>query len=258
MYRMLCGTYGVDIHHEYICTHVQKLAALYYMGFVDKVEAKRKLKELHGSAIEYSRKDIWIDSSNKLSWLIEPLNELFPRAKFLMIVRDGRKVVSSFYYKLRNEMYDDENTKVMQTWLENQEKLPIPPPEKKYWWNVPQSTQRYHNEFKSFNRLQKIAYHWDECNRFVLECFKNLKENQKMIVRLEDVISNEFELEKTIEFLGIEYDTIFFKYVKTPRNVFFPLDFQLTPKQNEQFDAICSEMMEKLGYKDKDTYVVKY
>ncbi len=58
--------------------------------------------------------------------------------------------------------------------------------------------------------------------------------------------------------MGIEYDPIYFEYVQTPRNVFFPLDFQLTPTQNEEFDLICSDMMEKLGYKDKETYVVDY
>ena len=258
LYRMLTGTEGVKIHHEYVCTHVQKLAALYYMGLIEKKEVKDTLMELHGAAIKYTTDNIWIDSSNKLSWLIEPLNELFPTSKFLLIVRDGRNVVSSFYYKLRDEMYDDNSVKIMENWLNNRKELTIPPPEKKYWWNIPQENQPFYEEFKEFNRLQRAAYHWSECNRFVLECFENLNDDQKMTVRLEDIVNNEIELRKTIEFMGIKYDPLFFEYLQTPRNVFFPLHFQLTPKQNKEFDSICSGMMRKLGYKDKDTYVVNY
>ena len=255
---MLTGTEGIEIHHEFICTHVQKLAALYYMGLIEKNDVKDSLLELHGSAIKYTADNIWIDSSNKLSWLIEPLNDLFPNSKFLLVARDGRKVVASFYYKLRNEMYDDESVKIMQEWLDNKKELPTPPPEKKYWWNIPQKYQPFYDEFKKFNRLQRTAYHWSECNRFVLECFKRLNKDQTLVVRQEDIVSDETELKKTIEFMGIEYDPIYFEYVQTPRNVFFPLDFQLTPTQNEEFDLICSDMMEKLGYKDKETYVVDY
>ena len=44
------------------------------MGIIQKKEVKERLLDFHGGAIEYSTDSFWIDSSNKLSWLIEPLN----------------------------------------------------------------------------------------------------------------------------------------------------------------------------------------
>ena len=99
-YKMLAGHEKVEIHHEYLCTHVQPLSVKYYMGLMNEEEIIEKLKEVYLSAVIYSDKDFFIDCSLKLSWLILPLLKIFPEAKFIVLTRDGRKVVSSFYHKL--------------------------------------------------------------------------------------------------------------------------------------------------------------
>lgn len=255
---MITGAENVEIHHEFVCTHVQKIAAMYYMGFIDKAAVKEKLMELHGSAIQYTNAMVWIDSSNKLSWLIEPLSEMFSNAKFLALVRDGRKVTSSFYYKLRNEMYDDLSTSIMQRWIENRNILPPPPPEKKYWWNIPQSGQNMCYEFRSFNRLQRISWHWRECNLQILESFSRLPKDRTRIVRLEDMVNEKSVLKDTLDFIEIEYDDLYFSFLKKPRNVFFPMDFQLTSRQFDQFYAICADMMKRFGYDKRPLYEVQF
>lgn len=258
LYRMLAGADDLEIHHEYVCTHVQPLAARYFMGLISKKEVKKELGKLHGSAIGHSPKKTWIDCSNKLSWLIEPLLEMFPNAKFLLVTRDGRKVTSSFFYKLREEMYDDESVRVMQTWLKNTKKSPMPPPEKKYWWNIPRKGQAFHQEFEAFDRLERTAYHWAECHRFILEKFEKINPSQVKKVRLEDMVADGNILKETLEFLGVDDDPFHFEYIQSPKNVFFPLDFQLTQSQLEKFNRIAGPMMKTLGYADKDSYVVRY
>jgi len=258
MFRMLSGSKDLEIHHEFCCTHVQKLACLYSMKIVSKEYVKEKLKKIYLSAIKNSESSLWIDSSNKLSWIIEPLIEVFPNAKFLLITRDGRKVTSSFYYKLRDEMYDDRSVSILKKWLDNKKNELIPPPEKKYWWNIPQKNQNFHEEFKDFNRLQRVAYHWYTCNKVVLDSFEKIPKSQQYIVKLEELVKEEKKLKDVIKFLEIKFDHLFVKYLQTPRNVFFPLDFQLTKKQLKQFNEICLPLMIELGYNKDKSYVVKY
>ena len=105
IYKMLLGTPGVEVHHEYLLTHIQQLAALYSMGISSRGDAQQALELLYGAAVELSDAAIWVDCSNKASWLIEPLRDIFPNARFVVLYRDGRKVTSSFFHKLAAEVY---------------------------------------------------------------------------------------------------------------------------------------------------------
>ena len=91
-----------------------------------------------------------------------------------------------------------------------------------------------------------------------MDSFAKLDPSRVCKIRLEDVRKDQELLRKVIEFIGIKYDSTFFEYLQTPRNVFFPLDFQLTESQLNLFNRICSQMMERLGYKNEELYIVKY
>lgn len=257
MFKMLSGTEGVEIHHEYVHTHVQKIAVLYYMRRLTKEQAQQALSSLHASAIHYASDPLWIDSSHKLSWLVEPLIEMFPNARFLNVVRDGRKVVGSFFVKLSDEIYRDDAMEVLDRWLVDPT-LPIPPPEKKYWWNIPQSGQPFYKEFANFNRFERICYHWQECNRFVLDTLQVVPADQKMTVKLEELTRDEAALRRVMQFLTIPYSESFFEFLQTPHHVLFPMDVQLTAEQRAQFNEICQPMMQQLGYSQSEAYKVVY
>ena len=256
-FRMLSGSPGLEIHHEYAVLETQRLAALYFMGKIDSSQVRRELQEMHASAVHYSPASTWIDSSNKLSWIIEPLAEQFPDSKFLAIVRDGRKVVASFNYKLREEMYDDNSVDILTRWLDNPS-LPYPPPEKRIWWNIPQEGNPWHKDFPMFNRLQRVSYHWAESNRVILESFSHLEPSRVKLVKLEELCNDSVLLEEALNFVGVPMDDTFLPYLQTPRNVFLPLDFQLTRHQLPLFNEICGPMMKTLGYDQTESYHVKY
>jgi len=258
IFKLLSGIPIIEIYHEYLCTHIQPYTALYYMQIITEDEAEQKLKELYGSAIYYSKAKYWVDCSNKLSWVIELLFELFPSAKFVNLLRDGRKVASSFFHKLSNEMYDDESVRIMQKWLSNRDKLPIPPPEKKYWWNIPQPGQPFHNDFKNLNRFQRCCYQWVESNRIILDSLEKVPEEQKLFVKLEELTNNRETLRQFLKFFDVEYEEHYFEFIQVPQNVIFPMDFKLTDEQMEQFEQIAGSMMEKLGYAGTEEYGVDY
>lgn len=258
IFKLLTGISEVEIYHEYLCTHIQQVAALYYMKIISKMEVKQKILDTHGAAIYYSKAKYWVDCSNKLSWVIEPLFELFPQSKFVNLVRDGRKVANSFFYKLSDEMYDDESVKIMQDWLKDQENLPIPPPEKKYWWNIPREGQPFAGEFSKFDRFQRCCYQWREANRVVMESLKKVPREQLLFVKLEELTTKRDVLKRFLDFFEVKYEEHFFEFLQTPQNVIFPMDFKLTDTQLKQFDEIARGMMKKLCYADKEEYEVKY
>lgn len=259
MFRMLTGSDCVEAHHEYNCLMVQKIGVLYHSGAITRNECKRQVSEIYSPAIAYSPDSIWIDSSNKCAWIIDILADLYPSAKFLNLVRDGRKVVSSFYYKLREEMYDDLSTLRTTKFLKDPSNHELLPPlEKKYWWYVPVGKHEEFSEFKRYNRFERCCYHWNYVNSLILETFNNINSDHCMTSKLEDLVSDEKELNRVLTFLGVDHDPVYIEYLKTPRNVFHPLDYQIPRKFQTSFESICGPMMAKLGYEDQKGYKVDY
>ncbi len=255
-YKMLAGHEEVEAHHEYLCTHVQRLGVLYYMGLKDKDYIIRELYNIYGSALLYSNSRIFIDCSNKLTWLIEPLMELFPDCKFVAISRDGRKVVTSYYYKLRCEIYDDRSTAILLNWYKNGCKDIAPPPEKRYWWNIPPIGHELHYKFSELSRFERICYHWNESYKTIIE-HNSLIDNM-ILVRLEDIISDEDRLIEVFEFMGLPYKKVHFEIFSKPTNVSFPINFRMSNEQEEMFWGMCSNIMNKLGYDRKGPNDVRY
>lgn len=170
--KLLGGVPGVEMHHEYLCTHVQPVAARYAMGLADAAEVRGVIEACHGAAIRLSNAPVWGDSSNKLSWIIPILAELYPLARFAHVVRDGRKVASSFFHKLGDECYDDASVAALAAWAEGG--AAMPPPEKRYWWPLPLAGHPAHAAFGGFDQFRRIAFHWAEINRTVLEASERL------------------------------------------------------------------------------------
>jgi hypothetical protein len=257
-FRMLSGIQNIEIHHEYAVPHLQKIACEYYMGLISEREVESFLENNHSAAIFHSSSGLWADSSNKLVWIIKILRNMYPESRFLGIVRDGRKVVPSYYYKLREEMYDDASVKKVSDWLGNKTRTPAPPPEKKYWWNIPQPGQPWAEEFSTFSRFQRVCYHWANSNTTMLNGFKGLSNSNCLLVHLEDIKSDEQALKSCIDFIGLKYDPIFFEYLQTPRNVFYPMQYKMNQSQLHDFNLICSEVMHVLGYSSREEYHVEY
>jgi len=259
MMEKLLGRFeNVEMHHEYLCTHVQPLAVRYYMGLISLDKVCDILEGLHGAAIRYSDKELWGDSSNKLSWLIEPLDKLFETAKFIHLVRDGRKVVSSYYHKLNNECYDDKSTSILQAHIDDPARYPAPPPEKKYWWNLPRPGTSLCDEFRQYTQFQRICFHWAEVNRFILDKLKNIEPKRKRIYKLEELVKTPELVKDMLEFLGLPYTDEDFAILQRPHNVSVPEDYPLTEEQIRQFYNIAGDMMRYFGYDKSAEYRVVY
>jgi sulfotransferase family protein len=250
LHKALSAADDVEMHHEYMVHHVQPLAVRRYHGLADAAEARRVLTATHAAAIRYSDAAHWGDSSNKLSWLIEDLAALLPEAKFVHLVRDGRKVAGSYFNKLSAECYDDRSVQVFQAFLDDPARVPAPPPEKKYWWPL--------GGDPNFDQFARIAWHWAEINRVILDQLAALPAERHLFVRLEDLLVSPALVRALFAFLGLAYRDRHFQVFARPHNVNRPEDRPLSDVQRTSFDAVAAAMMQRLGYTDRAEYVVNY
>jgi hypothetical protein len=258
LHKLLSGMGGVEVHHEYAVQIVQPLAVHRYLGLADAAEAHRVLETAHGAAIRYCGEAHWGDSSNKLSWLIPDLAALFPEARFVHLVRDGRKVAGSYFRKLGAECYDDRSSAILQAFYDDPAQTPAPPPEKKYWWPVPRKGAADAQAFRLFDQFERIAWHWAEINRVIAAELSRLPAPRKAFVRLEDLRSSPETLKTLLHFLNLGYRDSHFAMLQRPHNVNKPQDTLLSPRERDAFDRIAGTVMAELGYAERGEYVVNY
>jgi hypothetical protein len=253
LHKVLSSAGDIEMHHEYMVQITQPLAVRRYRGLTGADEATRILQDVYVSAVRYSEAQTWGDSSNKASWLIPEIAALLPNAKFVHLVRDGRKVAGSYYRKLFAECYDDHSTAILQAHLKDPANNPAPPPEKKYWWPIPADPA-----FRSYDQFSRIAWHWGEINRVIFDSLADLPEARKHFVRLEDLYVSPSAVKGLFHFLNLPYLHEHFAMFARPHNVNRPEDELLTPEQSTRFDVLCDTMMTRLGYAGSDEYVVNY
>jgi len=243
--KMLAGIPEIEAHHEYCRYHYQREAILYAINRLGRELVVPRLLSIYESAAYYSESPIFLDSSHKLVWVIDILQDIFPNAKFVHLIRDGHKVVSSFYYKLN--LHNDNAAKIFRDWISKPGLLPLPPPSEQYWMSP---------HVHKGDRFERICWHWRDTNSKILEA---THESNKIVVRLEDMVDNSGEVKRVAEFIGIKYDNSFWRFLQKPDHVYVPIDYKLTDEQRRKFAEICTPLMNHFGYNiNEKEYDVKY
>jgi hypothetical protein len=258
MVKLLESLDGVEAHHEYLFENILKTAVLFRMGYVEKSVIKSLLNSTHGAALHYSEKIYWVDSSNALPWIVEPLYELFPDAHFIHLLRDGRKVVSSFFNKFTEIMYDDRCVCIVNDWLADPAGSIEPPAEKKYWRPFPIKNERFTNEFSGFDRFQRLCYYWQDANLQIKYALEKIPSSQQTTLYLEDVVSTPADLARFLSVLNVAYEDRYMETLRRPVNVQIPKNFPFTETQRAQFEEIAGDAMRVFGYHNRKEYDVEY
>ena len=258
LFKLLQGINGIEAHHEYLFENILQPSVLYRMGLIDKTEIKQILTKTHKAAVFHSNAFFWLDSSNALPWVISPLYELFPDAFFIHLLRDGRKVVSSFYNKFNNVMYDDQSVAALTAWVENPEEIIQPPPEKKYWRPVPVKNELFYNQFMNFDQFQRICYYWQDCNLHIKQSLSQIPSNQKLTFKLEELSTSPSLIKEFLSIFNVQYDESFLQLMQKPVNVGTPKNYPLSDIQKFQFNAIAGTAMTEFNYVTPHEYNVSY
>ena len=233
--KMLTGAPGIEAHHEYCRYAYQREAVLYYMGYLKQCVLEPIFDRIYGSAAYYSEQHVFLDSSHKLVWAVDVLAEMFPDARFVHLVRDGRKVVSSFYYKL--QIHDDRAASIMRQWFEHPGRFPMPSPSEKYWWPPVEG-----------DRFERICSYWVTMNEL----------SRGEMFRLEDLTRFPDEVRRLTDFIGVPYSDSYWQFLQMPNHAYVPVNYKLTDEQEATFQRICGPTMERMGYNNEGTYDVKY
>ena len=258
LHKALSAAGNIEMHHEYMVHVIQPLAVRRYQDLASQSEARSVLSATYLSAVHFCNAAHWGDSSNKVSWLIPELAGLLPNAKFVHLVRDGRKVASSYFHKLGAECYDDRSTAILSAHIDDPARNPAPPPEKKYWWPRPRDIDPMSKQFRAFDQFQRIAWHWAEINRVILGAVSQLAPARSHFVRLEDLRASPDAVQGLYRFLNLPFNEEHFAAFARPHNVNRPEDRLLDDRQRAQFREIAEPMMNRLGYASEEEYVVKY
>lgn len=257
MEKLLAKCSDIEIHHEYLCNIIQPLGTKYYMGLISHEEAVAVVKETFLSSILLCEKKIWMDSSNKLCWILPVLLDVFPDAKFVHLIRDGRRVVSSYFNKLHGEIYDDSSVNKLRMYLSGLSEVK-PPAEKKYWWPLLTDEKLTLEHFCEKSQFEKICLHWHYINEEVRRRLVKVSDGNKLTVKLEGLTSDKKEFDRFLAFLDVESGQIKFEDLGRPHNVHTPVSFELTHDQQQIFWQCARESMVRYGYDQTEDYMVNY
>lgn len=249
----------VESHHEHLFDETLKSTVSYRMGKLDLSDLKDFFATKYGKSILNCKKDIWIDSSNALPWGLDAMVDCFPNAKFIHLIRDGRKVVSSFFNKFQDEMYPLSGINQLQYWIENYNST-APDPDKRIWRPIPniQKDKIAFKEDKS-NRFAMLCWYWAELNNEINDFTKDLPPDQFYFLKFENFISNSSERDQLLDFMELDDISILSKDLSKPLNVAKPINFNFSINQSEIFNLICASTNSKFGYDGKrEIYDVKY
>lgn len=235
--KMLAGA-GIEAHHEYCRYSYQREAVLTYIGKYEPLRMALILERIFGSAAYYSEQPIFLDSSHKLVPVVDVLTDMFPDAKFIHLIRDGRKVCESFFYKL--QIHNDRAHRLLRDWITDPT-LPLPPPSEKYW-HIPAPYD---------DRWLRICWWWMYSNHLI----EQAKNERFLTARLDTLINNEGALKMLVDFIGVDYDPTMFEFLQKPDHVYVPVNYSMTEQQQEQFDEICGSAMKYYGYTERENDV---
>lgn len=252
------GTYNIhnflksfsnySVHHEFCFNEMLKFGVLSYEG-----ESSEKLNKalIDPYLREMCQKNlVSVDVSNAAIWCI---NELFKRCEGIeihMVVRNGYKVVASFYNKFQELMYPENNISLALSAFRN--KNFDHPLDKTFWRPLPQNPGFY-EKYDGHLRFAVICWYWTET-------IKRFEENIELFsgfYRFEDLVSGK-ELKRFTDGFGIRYSEASMKnFFKRPSNIENRINYKLSKEQKRIFDEICGAYMNKY-YADLDYYDVKY
>ena len=190
---------GVDCFHEAF-SQIYPLALGKLYGKYDDVYIKSKLIELF-NATSFKNNKLHLQSDQKIAPLIPILAEIFPKAKFLWILRDAKGFINSAYPR---------------GWFANSEFGYENQPEKEFF---PKQTTpiEFHAEFrvngylagcisevewKKMTAFERNCWYWNYWNKLIEEHFIGISSNRKMMIKLSELNTRTTEI---LEFVKLPH-----------------------------------------------------
>ncbi len=168
-------------------------------------------------------RETFIDSSNLYIYFIDALYLLNPKIKIILTARNGKDFVRSAF----SRRWHEQNA----------------------FGTVPLRNDRYFEEWDSMTPIQKNAWIWDYRNRKALAGLRGMPEEQKLILRIEDIHKKK-TLDMLESFTGKripDRELAEIRYNANPAFTLQPKE-EWTESQQKEFNAVAGGMMSFFGY----------
>ena len=258
IYEYFNNNSNIISNHEYKFESLLKIGVSYRMNLLKKENVSIFLnKEYSENIINNGTSKYWLDSSNALPWIIEPLFDEYPNAKFIYLTRDGKKVVSSFFNKLKDIMYPEWGVKELKSFLESGKNEPKE--DKRVWRPLPGYSKDIIN-IKPNSRFELICWYWAELSSEIINKSRQLSKNNFYQLKFEDFIGNIKCRNDLLSWLELDHKEFSNIDLSRPVNVYEPKNYSFDTNQKLVFKKICGNINRQLGYTDtsEDLYDVKY
>ncbi len=210
-------------HHEFRAAYILEK---YFSGpnphanpFYTIEERIQAVMDLHQGIAS----DQFIDSSNLYIHFIDAIAILNPSCRFILSVRNGKDFVRSAFTR----RWHGQNA----------------------FGTIPEYSDPYFSKWKDMNPFQKNAWIWTWRNGKAIAGLGRVPEEQKLIVRIED-ISRQETIGRIEAFSGRKIKNTYKtdkRYNASP-SFSFPSKEEWTEEMNAQFNEIAGEMMAFFGY----------
>ena len=138
-FKNLKNLENLKVNHEYLFEETLKNSVSYHMKIINEKKILEFIDKKYSLGIKKTKKLFWIDSSNALPWIIKPLKNKFKNARFVFLIRNGKKVVSSFYNKYKNVMYNKKDILMLKKYFDKK----IDNPKYLIWSNNFDNLEKY-------------------------------------------------------------------------------------------------------------------
>ena len=186
-------------HPKLSCSHESRnqlirLSTAYENGEISYESTLSELDMLYNWADVYTKGMLVGESHQKLSNLVKPLAELFPKAKFLWLIRDAKKVIASCtkrgWYSpdyVYHHTYRGANS---EGWNEHRLQGDI-------------CGHLSSEEWNSMQPFEKNCWYWNYWNSVIKSSFLDLESDRTHVLKLEK-IDNLAVQKELLEFLKVD------------------------------------------------------
>lgn len=208
----------------------------FYSGVIDRAQALQSLTYLRDELVFRSFRDgfIYVETNNRLAYLVDLLLELYPQSRFIFIHRNPYHFIRS---GMRRAYY--------QGHLRDSARI------------TPNQTDDYAARWDSLTNIEKIAWNWVTINEFCLNFIEQLPPQQKMSFSSKNLFAAEPALiNRLFDFTGspryhppgADIKRVMGKKHNVQKQGSFPKPDNWTETQITKVDAIIASVSRRLEY----------
>jgi hypothetical protein len=236
------GDFLLSFSHLRIFPHPEEISKKYVSttkknGSLDErhvtIEDKLRLSNIFKKQLVYQGKDIIITDCGRPARLLY-FDAIFPRSKFIHVIRDGRSVVAEFLLTRPHWFSLDKNLSDF---------YPMAPKELKILSDSYKGKEEY--------QMVLAALRWKMAIKEIERQSKTLQKNQFYTVRYEDFTQNPIdEINKILDFLGLKMTPRIEKVIKS-RNLRLQSSNQLVfnSRQRNLLEKLLKDELIRYNYK---------